>query len=478
MTYQYKLPDDRRRTAVTFKYNLLAAALLGLAGAASAESIDIGIGHQSQCTDTYTAGIIVKQLGLLEKYLPHNGKYKDVSYNVDWKDYASGPPITNMMLADKLQFGVMGDYPLIVNGASFQQTQSERSLYVSGTGYNLRGAGNGLVVPVASNVYSVQDLKGKSVSVPVGSAAWGMLLKALQDAGLTDQVDIQNQAPPVGAANIAENKIAAHADFCPWGELLQYRGTGRMVYSGIQTGVPYLHGVVVRKDFAEKYPEIVVAMTKSVVAAGDWVREDPTRAAEKLQEWTGVEKEVMYLYFSRGGMLTLDPTIKPQWVEALKQDHEVLARGKNIPPLDFNQWIDDRYIRQAYKELGLDYEASLKQVVDPKAANAGLSPEIWIDGKGIQAYPSLAKMLDAYAGLQKAGTKIDAIYVYDTATGIKMFGAVAFYARGKDGATHAFMLKPDADAYAKAQGTDVTTFAQSLPGAAATHVAQQASSAG
>ena len=41
----------------------------------AAETIDIGIGHQSMCTDTYTAGIIVQKLGLLEKYLPHDGKY-------------------------------------------------------------------------------------------------------------------------------------------------------------------------------------------------------------------------------------------------------------------------------------------------------------------------------------------------------------------------------------------------------------------
>jgi NitT/TauT family transport system substrate-binding protein len=458
---------------------LAAFVLAGSASAASAEEITIGIGHQSQCTDTYSAGIIVKELGLLEKYLPHDGRYKNVKYDIVWKDYASGPPITNMMLADKLQFGVMGDYPLIVNGAKFQQTDSERSLYVSGTGYNLRGAGNGMVAPVASDIYGIEDLKGKSVSVPVGSAAWGMLLKALQDAGLTGQVDVQNQSPPVGAANIAANKISAHADFCPWAELLEYRGTGRMIYSGIQTGVPYLHGVVVRKDFAEKYPEIVVAMDKAVIAAGDWVRADPLRAATDLEKWTGVEKEVMYLYFSKGGILTLDPTIKPQWIKALEYDHSVLAKGKNIPPLDFEQWIDDRYIRTAYKEMGLDYDAALKQVVDPKMANASLPSEIWIDGKGIQSYDSVAKMLAAADAMKKAGTRINATYVYDTSTGVKLFGKTAFYAKSKDGLVKPFLLKHDADAFASGNGSQVMTFAQAmqsnahLAAASATRLARQ-----
>ena len=47
------------------------ASLLGMSGVASAEAIRIAVGHQSMCTDTYTAGIIVKELGLLEKHLPH-----------------------------------------------------------------------------------------------------------------------------------------------------------------------------------------------------------------------------------------------------------------------------------------------------------------------------------------------------------------------------------------------------------------------
>ena len=63
------------------------------------------------------------------------------------------------MLANKLAFGVMGDYPLIVNGAKFQATDSLRSLYVAGTGYNLKGSGNGIVVPIAWNLYSIRDLR-------------------------------------------------------------------------------------------------------------------------------------------------------------------------------------------------------------------------------------------------------------------------------------------------------------------------------
>ncbi|HKJ61675.1 MAG TPA: ABC transporter substrate-binding protein, partial [Hyphomicrobiales bacterium] len=290
---------------------LLSAGFLALTtSAASSETIRIAIGHQSMCTDTYTAGIVVKENKLLEKHLPHDGKYADVDYEISWSDYSSGGPITNQMLANKLNFGVMGDYPLVVNGAKFQATESLETLYVSGTGYNLKGSGNAIVVPVKSDLYKLSDLEGKSVSTPVGSAAWGMLLKAAQDNGLQGKIELKNQAPAVGAANIAAGKIDAHADFCPWSEIMEFRGTGRKIYDGSENGVPYLHGVVVRKDFAEKYPEIVQAFIEAVYDAGKWIEADPLKATEMMEKWTGVEKEVLYLYFSKGGHLTLDPTIK------------------------------------------------------------------------------------------------------------------------------------------------------------------------
>jgi len=70
---------------------LLATGMLLAAGLpAAAETIPITIGHQSMCTDTYTGGIVIKELGLLEKYLPKDGRYKDATYEISWSDYSSG----------------------------------------------------------------------------------------------------------------------------------------------------------------------------------------------------------------------------------------------------------------------------------------------------------------------------------------------------------------------------------------------------
>src|SRR3989442_6847282 len=89
---------------------LLAAALVSGPGPAQ-ETIRIGIGHQSLCTDTYSGGITVKQLGLLEKHLPRAGRYAGAKYDIGWQDYNPGPPITSLKLPGKLDIRPMGDYP-------------------------------------------------------------------------------------------------------------------------------------------------------------------------------------------------------------------------------------------------------------------------------------------------------------------------------------------------------------------------------
>jgi len=441
----------------------IAAPLLIASTIVSAAKIDIAIGHQSMCTDTYTAGIVVKELKLLEKHLPRDGKYRDAEYNISWSDYSSGGPITNQMLANKLNFGVMGDYPLIVNGAKFQATDSLRTLYVAGTGYNLKGSGNAIVVPVGSDAYKLSDLKGKEISTPVGSAAWGMLLKATQDAGIkSSEYTLKNQSPAVGAANIAAGKIDGHSDFCPWSEIMEFRGTGRKIFDGSETGVPYLHGVVVRKDFAEQYPEVVVAFLKAVHEAGKWIESDPLAAVEALEKWTGVEKEVLYIYFSKGGHLTLDPTIKAKWVDALKLDHAVLTREKAIPPLDFDAWINEDYIRRAYAELGEDYAAAKSKVIDPARANAGLPNEIWHARDGISSYASVGDFLKAVAKSRATGAKLNATYVHDAETGLKLFGKTAFYVADGKGGFATFLRKGEAERRAAATGGKVLDFEAAL----------------
>ncbi len=443
------------------RLSLLGAMMVAWsAGSASAaETIEFGIGHQSTVTNTVPGGVILEKLGLLQKHLPKDGKYAGATYKIEWQDHSSGPPITNQMIAGKLQFGVMGDYPLIVNGANHQKAGKNETRFIMVTGYNLKGTGNGIVVPVASDVHTLEQLAGKQLSTPVGSAAWGMTLKVLRDKGLADKIEILGQSPPVGVTNIAQNKIAAHADFCPWSEVMEFRGTGRKIFDGSEAGIPTFHGTVVSKEFADKYPEIVQAYVNATMEAQEWIAADPLAAAIKVAEWTGIEKEVLYLYFSKGGISTFEGSIKPQWVEALKYDHSLLAKEREIPPLDFDRWIDPTFIKKGIEAKGKSYDEAVKSVVSSKPDDPALAAaEIWVDGDGIKTFDTVAAMTTSLKSLKAAGKKVNATYVYDKSTGLKLFGHVAYFVQGAKGELTTFMKKGEAETFAASQKGQVVAW--------------------
>ena len=105
----------------------IAALALMLAQPAAAETVTIGIGTQDTTTNTATTGTVIRQMHLLEKYLPTDGKYANIKFEFEWQNFTSGPPVTNAMMANKLQFGMMGDYPLIVNGFTFEKNPDSKS---------------------------------------------------------------------------------------------------------------------------------------------------------------------------------------------------------------------------------------------------------------------------------------------------------------------------------------------------------------
>jgi len=456
------LPTLSLATSVT------SLALL-LAQPAAAETVTIGIGTQDTTTNTATAGTVIRQLHLLEKYLPTDGKYANIKFELEWQNFTSGPPVTNAMMANKLQIGMMGDYPLIVNGFTFESNPESKSRLIAIAAYNLSGSGNGIVVHKDSPYYDLADLKGKLVSVPFGSAAHGMVLKAMQDRGYpSDFFQLVSQSPEVGSTNLQEKKIDAHADFVPFAELLPFRGFARKIFDGVETNLPTFHGVVVRTDFAEKYPEVVVAYMKALISANQWLRDDPKRAAEKIQEWTGTNKEVVYVFLGPGGNMTTDPTIKPALVDAAVTDVTVLQKLGRMKDFDPKKWVDDSYIRKAYAEMKLDYDAQLastknyeisgqdsfckKPITDPRKAG-----EVWVDGADILPFANAACTLSAYADFKAKGKKIDVAYVFDTIRGIKLFADQAFYAVG-DGEVAPFLLKKDAETYAAKIGGKVLGF--------------------
>ena len=452
----------------TFLGLLLAA---GLSGGVQADTIRVAIGTQDTTINCATSGLLVRELNLLDKYLPHEGKYKDTTYAIEWKNFTSGAPLTNEMVAGKLDFGTMADFPGSLNGVAFQKA-GKRSLFISVLSGSVKGSGNGIVVPVSSPAQSVADLKGKTISVPFASTAHGMLLRAIKAQGWNPETDVQitTQAPEVAGSALQAGKIDAHADFVPFAELFPARGFARKIFDGSQAETPTFHGVLVDAEYAEKYSEIVVAYLRAVIEANRLFASDPEKYSQLIEKVAGIEAAVNYLFHGPLGLQTRDLSWKPEYRHAVATSIDTLRFLKRTDTgLDIDTFIVDKYLRQAFAEAGLDYEAQLKNYaplpLEAKDDATGQPitdlkrvAQIWLDGEPkVRHYASAENALKALNEFETSGKKARAVFAQDRNTGNKLLAGQAWFVNDK-GEISAFLLKGDAEAWAKDHGGGVVDF--------------------
>lgn len=465
---------------MAIKKSLIGLLLTVALGAAQAETIRVAIGTQDTTINCATGGLIIRELKLLEKYLPHDGKYKNATYDIVWKNFTSGPPLTNEMVADKLDIGSMADFPGALNAAAFKKA-GKKSVFITVLSGSPQGSGNGLVVPVDSPITSLAGLKGKSVSVPFGSTAHGMLLRALKNNGLDPEKDVNlvSQAPEVGGTALQSHKIDAHADFVPFAELFPYRGFARKIFDGAEANTPTFHGTLANADFAQKYPEVVVAFLRAAIEADRLVSADPEKYSDLIAKTTGIEAEVNYLFHGPLGLQSRDFTFKPEYRRALKTAIETLTLlGRNDTTLDAAALIDDRYLREAFKQSGLDYDKQLKNYSKhPLVANDARTgtpikdlkrvTQVWVEGEPkVRNYASPESALFAVREIEKTGKKIRVVFVHDRQSGLKLLANLAWFSRNPNGQIDAYLQKDAAETAARSVGGSVVNFASTFASSA------------
>ena len=125
-----------------------------------------------------------------------------------------------------------------------------------------------------------------------------------------------------------------------------------------------------------------------------------------------------------------------------------------------------------FLKLGLDYEAQLKHYAQTplKAKDAATGEDItdfarvaqiWVKGEPlVRHYGSPEGAFEALSRLETEGKEIRVVYAQDRQSGIKLFGAQAWYVAEGDGKLSAFLLKVDAEKWAAAHGGRTLDYAR------------------
>ncbi len=177
----------------------------------------------------------------------------------DWRKFDSGASIVRALASGDVQIGNLGSSPLAV--AASQQVPIEVFLLASQLGNS-----EALVV---KNITKPEDLIGKRIAVPFISTTHYSLLAALKHWGIKPgQVQILNLQPPAIIAAWQRGDIDGAYVWAPAVNELEKDGTVLTDSEKVgQWGSPTLDVWVVRKDFAEKHPDVVRAFAKSAIDA-------------------------------------------------------------------------------------------------------------------------------------------------------------------------------------------------------------------
>ncbi|WP_040796152.1 ABC transporter substrate-binding protein [Nocardia higoensis] len=430
---------------------VLLAAALAAAGCslepsddAPAGTVKVVIGYQSKTINTVTAGTLLRAKGFLEQRLAAITASGGAEYQVEWQDYDTGAPITAQMVAEKIDIGSMGDYPLLINGSRTQANERSATSLVSVTGYNPKGALNMVVVPNDSTATGLHDLAGRKVSASVGSAGHGTLVQALSRAGIdpASGVEVVNQQPQVGASALESHQVSGLSQFVAWPGLLVFQDKAKLLYDGAELDYPTFHGVVARRAYSAEHPEVLQAFLAAQLDATNFLNEQPFEAARIVAEGSGLPQEVVYLYNGPGGT-SFDTTLKPSLVEALEGDVPYLKSIGDFAELDIAGFVDDAPLREAFAATGQgDYDRALAERANPsrvsgtdpvckvEAGDPAAAGEVWLDGaEEPQPAADPNCLLRAVREAKAAGAQVRAAYIPDAELGTRWFADKAVWLR-------------------------------------------------
>lgn len=287
------------------------------AGVANATDI-VNIGVQPATQPIY----IAKAAGFLQ---PVEEAY-DVKF--EFKSFSYGAPENQALAAGELQLASAGMGPAIVAAARLEAKLLAITILDQ----------TAILVQEDSDIASVADLKGKTVAYPgKGSQQYPLLIKALADAGLTED-DIQlfkTKGSDVGTL-LASGNIDAGVTWDPHVSGALANGSAKILMTSAEIlpikGGHYIgNGFYGRTDFIEARPEVVQGVIDALVKAANLIIEDPETAIDMWASEVGVPRDVIeFALKEKISVYTTDMVPDAATIDAYTQflkDAEILEAG-------------------------------------------------------------------------------------------------------------------------------------------------------
>ncbi|CDK01793.1 putative aliphatic sulfonates-binding protein [Microbacterium sp. C448] len=153
------------------------------------------------------------------------------------------------------------------------------------------GGGDAILVPTGGAT-SIEDLAGATVATSKGSSAWALLVRALEDAGMsTDDIELIDLAPDEAQNAFLTGQVDAWALWVGTKSDAVNDTNSEELITGEELGlVP--GAIVTRTALAESDPVVIDAFLRARQSAVGWLAEDPEAVAEAIAADRNVEVAV------------------------------------------------------------------------------------------------------------------------------------------------------------------------------------------
>ena len=216
----------------------------------------------------YAPLILIKQQRLLEKAFP--------GLEVDWKQLASGTPITDGIIKGDIQIGAMGTGPMLVGWA--------------------RGANWKVIAPLDEadlwlmakdrSIRTVADLRGKRIATPTATSIQAVALRKMAEVKLGNARALDSSLismdHPDGMQALLSGQIDAHFTSPPYQWLELGKGAHVVGKSYGYFGAHTFLVTVLTQKFYDQYPALAKRFYVLVKRSIDLLNKKPKAAAAIL----------------------------------------------------------------------------------------------------------------------------------------------------------------------------------------------------
>ena len=320
-----------------------ALALGGRARAAAPDKVNVGFFTETKPT------MIAKGEGWFDA---------GTGSKITWTEMGSGAEINTAITAGSCDLGLATGS--VATAAAIAQGLP---LMLIGMVDNI-GPAEEMVVRTAANIKTPADFKGKKLATPFGSTSHFRLLGFLKTNGLTEKdVTVLDMKPAAIQAAWSRGDIDGAYVWAPAKSKILADG-GTLYNTSValeKAGYVIADLIVVRKAFAQEYPDAVVGFLKAYGRALDLWLTKPDAAAAIVAKQAGVSTEVATADMKEYDFVPLKAQVTERWLGApgkpgafaktLKSTADFLVEQRSIrhaPDLaTFDKAIDTSFLEKA-----------------------------------------------------------------------------------------------------------------------------------